>query len=178
MQVRQRGDPMTRAFSARTTRRQFLRTGNKGEVQRPPWTDEERVKESCTSCGACISACPEAILIAGPAKTPIVDFSLGACSFCQNCVSACDENVFSDTSEPPWNLKAGIKNNCMLSNGISCQICADSCLEEALKFDLSHFPSGKMNIETEACTGCGACLSVCPINAIQIEPEIKGPEHV
>ena len=164
--------------AAKATRRRLFVTGKGDAFLRPPWTNEARVKENCTSCGACIAACPEAILVAGPANTPTVNFALGACSFCQKCVEACDEDVFFAATDQPWALKASIQGNCMLLHGISCQICADACLDEALKFDLSHFPSGRINIVDEACAGCGACATVCPVDAIHIQPETKGTQHV
>jgi ferredoxin-type protein NapF len=153
------------------TQRRLFVTGKCEAIQRPPWTTELRVKESCTSCGNCIEVCPEAILVKGPANTPTLDFALGACTFCQKCVEACDEDVFADNATPPWDLKASIKGNCMLSHGISCQICSDACLDEALTFDLSHLPSGRMDIKIDACTGCGACASVCPVDAIDLQTQ-------
>ncbi|MDE0589159.1 ferredoxin-type protein NapF [Halocynthiibacter sp. C4] len=154
-------------------RRGFL-TG-RGEAQlRPPWATEESIRESCTSCGACISACPEAILIEGPAKTPTVDFSENACTFCRKCADACEEGVFGDTSEAPWNLIATIQNSCMLNIGVSCQICSDACMDDALRFSYLPQPSGKIEINTEACTGCGACISVCPNGAIELRKAPQG----
>ncbi|MGR3678655.1 MAG: 4Fe-4S dicluster domain-containing protein [Paracoccaceae bacterium] len=77
--------------------------------QRPPWTDEARVRQSCTSCGDCIAACPEGILVRGPANTPVLDFSTGECTFCNSCVTACKEDVFFDVGARPWDLIAQIK---------------------------------------------------------------------
>ena len=75
---------------------------------RPPWTDEARVRAHCTSCGDCIRACPEAIIVSGPARTPVVDFSVGGCTFCGDCAKACAENVFADLTKPPWGQVAEI----------------------------------------------------------------------
>ena len=72
------------------TRSNLLHRGALAGAQRPPWTDETRLRAHCTSCSACITACPEAILIGGPAGTPVVDFARGACSFCGACADACE----------------------------------------------------------------------------------------
>lgn len=168
---------MTDSSEQRRSKRRSFFTGDREIVVRPPWSTEQSVKDNCTSCGACIEACPEGILVPGPAKTPIINFTENACSFCQKCVSVCDENVFSDVSDAPWALKANIQSNCMLKLGISCQICADACLDDALKFDMSQAPSGAMLIDQTACTGCGACLSVCPAGAIEFTSAHLEAEH-
>lgn len=169
---------MIRSPKTETTGRRFFVTGHGEAAMRPPWSTEQSIRENCTSCGTCVEACPEGILSAGPAGTPVIDFSENACSFCQKCVSACDEHVFASVENPPWDLKARIQNNCMLKLGISCQICADACLDEAMRFDMSHAPSGAILINTEACTGCGACLSVCPSGAISFKSVTTEAEYV
>lgn len=138
---------------------------------RPPGTDETRIRAHCTSCGECIRACPEAILIPGPARTPVVDFSRGGCTFCNACSEACDEAVFDDRSEQPWGQIAVIGEGCLLTAGISCQTCTDACDAEALTFDLSVRPVGAVRIDASGCTGCGFCLSACPVSAIKISPD-------
>ncbi|MEX0346583.1 MAG: ferredoxin-type protein NapF [Rhizobiaceae bacterium] len=135
---------------------------------RPPWTTENRVRENCTSCGDCIRDCPESILVSGPAGTPVVDFSLGACTFCSSCAEACGEDVFRNVDTSPWSLKANIGQSCLLNAGISCQSCTDACDDMAIRFDMRAGPVGKVQVLSENCTGCGACVSVCPAKAIQI----------
>ncbi|MGI9400941.1 MAG: ferredoxin-type protein NapF [Rhizobiaceae bacterium] len=142
------------------------------QVQRPPWSTENRIRENCTSCGDCIRACPEAILISGPAGTPSVDFSNGACTFCGACAKSCQENVFQDVELDPWDLKAEITSACLLNIGISCQSCTDACDEAALKFDMRAGIVGKVQVRPELCTACGACVSVCPAGAIKIQTEM------
>jgi ferredoxin-type protein NapF len=137
-------------------------------VHRPPWTDEARVRKNCTSCGDCIDACPEAIVIKGPAGTPAIDFTRGACTFCAACASACGEGVFRDISQAPWDLTVQITPSCFLKLGISCQSCTDACDEQALRFDMRAGVVGEIVLSAEACTGCGACLPVCPASAIEI----------
>ena len=146
----------------------------RGTVRRPPWTDEALVRQFCTSCGDCISSCPEAILFAGPANTPIIRFDQGACTFCGECANSCSEEVFHNVNSSPWNLVAQISQDCLLFSGVSCRSCTDTCDFEAMKFDLRAGSVGQVQVLSDACTGCGACVQVCPTSAIiVVEPTAK-----
>lgn len=163
------GDPK----NSKGNRAQLARDGS----VRPPWSSEPSIRNACTSCGACIRKCPEAILRAGPAGTPIVDFSLGACTFCKACVDACPEPVF-DLAAAPWNLTSEIGSSCLLNAGVSCRSCTDACDTSALRFDLRAGKAGKIVVEEKACTGCGACLATCPVGAIALAEATPKLENV
>ncbi|TAN66164.1 MAG: 4Fe-4S dicluster domain-containing protein, partial [Magnetospirillum sp.] len=55
---------------------------------RPPWS-VPAFELSCDSCGACLTACPESVLIKDGAGRPVLDFDRGGCSFCGDCATAC-----------------------------------------------------------------------------------------
>lgn len=133
---------------------------------RPPWSTERNIRDLCTACGECIRACPEKILVPGPAGTPCIDFANGACTFCGDCARVCGENLFSETSSIPWALTAVIEPGCLLKAGISCQSCTDACDEDAISFDMRSGFAGAVTIAPDNCTACGACVSVCPVGAI------------
>ena len=144
-------------------------------LQRPPWTDEAAVRAHCTSCRACIEACPEDILFDGPAGTPLLDFKSGACTFCGSCATVCKEPVFRDTAQAPWTLVAALSDTCLLRNGVFCRSCTDTCDYDALHFNLRARPIGAITVDSESCTGCGACVSICPVDAVTLKsPAIKG----
>mgnify|MGYP001627843160 FL=1 len=142
--------------------------------QRPPWTSEALIRAGCARCGKCIPACPQGILIPGPAGTPVLDFARGECTFCGLCAQACPEGaaIFPDPAGGPWEAQGGrvaqIGGGCILPMGISCQLCTDFCGNDALRMDLSQRPAGRITLDESACTACGACVQGCPENAITI----------
>lgn len=143
-----------------------VRFARDGSV-RPPWSSEIRIRASCTSCGDCIAACPQAILLAGPAGTPVIEFALGACTFCQACAESCPEPVF-DLVSGPWSLVATLASSCLLNAGVACRACTDACDEAALHFDHRAGAVGRVSVRDGLCTGCGACLSICPVGAVTL----------
>ena len=154
------------------SRRDFLRGGSKTESRapafRPPWTDDVRVVAHCSACGECLSACPQNILYADGDGRPAVSFRERECTFCGACADACRDPVFDIHRGRPWPLKVSISGSCLLMSGITCQTCTDACDASALRFDMRVRPSGAIEIDPDACTGCGACVGVCPVSAIAI----------
>jgi ferredoxin-type protein NapF len=56
----------------------------------------------------------------------------------------------------------------MPRNGVVCSSCRDACPAQAIHFPiLSRLPLPE--VDAEACTGCGACVSVCPVGAIALQ---------
>ena len=102
--------------------------------QRPPWSlIEHAFASACNGCGACITACPEEILVIDSNHLAQVDFSRGqqACTFCSACADACPEPAFHDAATrhdmPPWSWQACIGDACLTHQGIMCQSCKDAC---------------------------------------------------
>ncbi|MCV0428600.1 MAG: ferredoxin-type protein NapF [Roseibium sp.] len=149
-------------FSA--SRRSFLKLHSQPKplAIRPPWSDEASVNGQCTSCNACIDVCPESILQADANGQPVVIFDGGECTFCQKCAAACEAHVFDLARTEPWSYKAEIQKGCLQDEGISCQLCRDSCPQTAIRVDVAKRPFGRLRIDPDACNGCGACLVTCP----------------
>lgn len=135
---------------------------------RPPWTDDAAIRARCTGCAACVAACPEQVLRADGEGRPVVVAGGGECTFCGACAAACDAGVFDLERTPPWPVVAVLTPDCLLESAIACQLCTDACPERALRMDLSRPPVGRIALDAAACTGCGACLVTCPVEAIAL----------
>ena len=152
------------------SRRAFLRGRLKAPRAplRPPWTREARLHRDCTACGDCIAACPERILSAGDGGLPEIDFAAGSCTFCMACAKACAEEIFDTAALEPWPYKAVIADHCLAHRGVTCQSCGDSCDVRAIGFPLEAGRVPAPRIDATLCTGCGACVGVCPVEAVQV----------
>jgi ferredoxin-type protein NapF len=149
--------------------RRNLFSRRKSNVTRPPWSKvDEQFTDNCTRCNKCITACETNIIKQGDGGFPEIDFSLGECTFCQLCVDACPEPVFDRAQSLPWSITASIKDSCLTYQGVWCQSCKDACDPRAISFIMAVGQVPKPMIDTDACTGCGACVSPCPADAILI----------
>jgi ferredoxin-type protein NapF len=128
---------------------------------------EARFTDACTRCGDCERACPQRILVRGDGGFPEVDFRRGECTFCGRCVEACVAEAFVSRAQPPWLAFAGVAADCLARRGVVCQTCGDACEARALRFQ--HKSGHRVPvpvIDAAVCTGCGACVASCPVNAI------------
>ena len=147
---------------------------------RPPWAKAEGMfLERCSRCDDCISACPENILIRGDGGYPEVDFKHGECTFCGKCVDHCETKAlaFPMTAGKPqkfaaeaWNLDVSFTASCLSLNAVVCRACGDHCEPQAIRFQLKPGGIAEPHLSQDNCTGCGACASICPVDAILIKP--------
>jgi ferredoxin-type protein NapF len=153
------------------SRRRLLR-GYAGErpaaVRKPrlPWLDTGAFHERCTRCGDCARACPEGIVAPGDGGFPHIDFARGGCTFCGACADACSEALFSHREGAPWRLRVAIGAGCLARTGVVCESCRDGCDTRAIRFTPAPGRVPAPVLDLERCTGCGACVGVCPVSAI------------
>jgi ferredoxin-type protein NapF len=157
--------------SASLSRRNFLTGRRTDEVLplRPPWTTPESIAGACTACGGCIAACPQSILTPGSDGRPVLSFAERECTFCGRCADACAEPVFGETAGPAFTHVAAIGEACFASGGIHCQTCGDACPEAAIRFRPRVGGPPLPEIDAATCSGCGACLAVCPADAVTVQ---------
>lgn len=130
----------------------------------PPWHQNKLDLERCQTCDApCVEACSPAIIKRHPddhllANLPYLNFSESGCTFCGDCVTACPMNLDNSTMPAKLGRVQLDKQTCLAWNDVFCMSCRGHCDHDALSFDQQR----RMQLDQEACTGCGRCLSVCP----------------
>ncbi len=135
---------------------------------RPPWSvPESRFVDACSRCDDCVRACPTGLLRRGDGGFPLTDFSAAACTFCGNCADSCKTGAIApDTSGVPWQFTICIGENCLARQRVECRVCGEICEARAIRFPLVSGGVLRPEVDGAACTGCGACLAPCPVNAI------------
>lgn len=152
------------------SRRQFLRGDVSGRkpALRPPWALEgDAFLAACTRCGDCLPVCPTKI-IAIAAGYPTVDFARGECTFCGACADACKPRALLKAEAPPWRINAQIRTNCMAFANTVCRSCGDACAAAAIRFRPRLGGAAVPEVDAGKCTGCGACVAPCPVQAIAL----------
>ena len=152
-------------------RRGFLRGRSSAPSPlRPPWAGNEATfAQRCTRCADCLPACPQHILVAAPGAYPTVDFSKGECTFCGACVTACKPGALRrEEGEPPWQVKAVLGDRCLPRQGVVCRLCGDLCEVRAIRFPPRLGGVLLPVVDSDLCTGCGACVAPCPVGAVSV----------
>ena len=144
---------------------------------RPPWTDLANFFDKCTACDKCIAVCETQILVKGAGGYPEVNFmnGRGECTFCQACVKACEADVFRSTDERAWFHYVEIQQSCMTFSGVECRSCEDSCESRAIRFKRQVGRVAMPELNVESCNGCGACMAVCPTQAVTLVRNVQSP---
>lgn len=143
----------------------------KGELSRapailPPGVSRSSLTE-CTGCNRCAERCPTSIIqLTG--GLPEVNFSAGECTFCRACLDACTQTVF-DASQFHFDHVAVVSAQCLTSKGVACQSCGETCPAQAIHFEPRIGRPFAPAVDSERCTGCGACMQVCPMDAIVMQ---------
>lgn len=158
------------------SRRGFLfgRRPPRTTTLRPPWALAEEVfLAACTRCGQCSAKCPTGILVVADGGYPVVDFQRGECTFCGDCVAVCADGALrrdrGDDGSVPWSLLARIGDECMARRNVVCRSCGDSCEAGAIRFRPQLGGAAQPEVDEARCTGCGACVAICPSRAVTVE---------
>ncbi|CCB79340.1 ferredoxin-type protein NapF (periplasmic nitrate reductase) [Helicobacter bizzozeronii CIII-1] len=153
------------------TRKPFREIFNsKQKIPPVPLPYFDRAKSSlCLDCvGACVSACPEKIVIKPEQHMPYLDTQQRGCTFCRACQQACQPcgGVLEGTKGDQIEAFAYLdRQACLSYQRVVCFACKDACPIDAIHLRGMFEPHVQ-----ESCVGCGMCVGVCPSNAILLIP--------
>lgn len=149
------------------------------------------MKNHCTACQLCVSACPNNILVPSGKLAafmqPEITFEDGYCRpECVECSQVCPTNAIkpitvADKSAISIGLAVWIKDNCVVNTDeVQCHNCERHCPTGAITLvarDPDFSDSLKIPvIDKELCIGCGACENLCParpFSAIYVEGNVN-----
>ena len=140
---------------------------NQSSIRHVPWAAPE-FADLCRRCDECITACEESILIRSDGGFPDIDFARGGCTFCGACANACRYGAIKNNGQPAWNLKVTVAPTCLEAKSITCRACGEACETRAIRFFLRVGGGADLRLDQDICTGCGACVAVCPVDAVTI----------
>lgn len=154
----------------------------------PPGSpNSETFSNRCISCHLCVAICPTGVLVPAFWDTatkgwmqPHMDFSRGFCEdSCSACLGICPTNAIQPLSlKEKQNIQIGIavliKNLCLpVADRKACGECATVCPTSAIKLNPYLGNLTLPEIIENQCTGCGACVYICPVRperALYVEP--------
>lgn len=153
-------------------RRSFL-FGRTSQVRaasiRPPWAlDETAFLSRCDGCGACLRACPGGLLGTDARDLPARIVGAGECDWCGDCAAACPSQALDRQLGRQQLSLASIAGACLNASGVHCSSCRDACPERAIAPPPARLEAPR--IDADRCTGCGACVPVCPTSVVNLLP--------
>ena len=137
----------------------------------------ENLKNNCTACQACISACPNGII--KPATTqygldgilmPVLSFERQFCAFdCTVCNQVCPNGALKPLSLEEKKLTQighanfRLKRCIVYTDKTDCGACDEHCPTKAITM-VPYRDTGLFipKLDKDICIGCGGCQYVCP----------------
>ena len=153
------------------SRRGFLRQATQcadADALRPPGAHADLFLDLCRDCNLCVQSCPEDVVTLDKSGRPLLDPTKGACTFCNACTDVCPTGALDAGRVVEWPWRAQVSDACLSDNGVFCRSCQDGCDTSAIRFRLQVGGRATALINDTQCTGCGGCLSICPVGAIQL----------
>jgi ferredoxin-type protein NapF len=74
---------------------------------------------------------------------------------------------WSEASAPSSSAFLTIGSACLARHSIACDLCRDACELSVIRF-APRSPVALPSVNTELCTACGECISVCPVGALAL----------
>lgn len=136
---------------------------------RPPTAiPEDRFTALCDGCAACAPACPETVIRLDRDRRPVLRFEHGECTFCGACADVCKPGALARLGIRDWTAVAAISGKCIAVGGVHCRTCGDACPRGAIAFTPRTDGRWLPTLRDDDCTGCGACVAVCPVDAVTV----------
>lgn len=60
--------------------------------------------------------------------------------------------------------------HCLAQRRVECRLCGDACAQGALRFVPALGGVSQLSLNPAACTGCGDCVPLCPVQALSVTP--------
>jgi ferredoxin-type protein NapG len=148
---------------------------------RPPGAlDEPLFKETCSRSGNCTRVCPaNCIKIDRTGNkgdgAPYVDANNLACVVCTSlaCMQACPSGALVPTPAVEIDMGTALwhEDRCVRTAGAECTVCVEVCPmgEKAI-----HTNGRRIEVNPDACVGCGLCQQHCPTKPKSIEVIPRG----
>ena len=140
-------------------------------LPKPPWARDNRsFLALCDRCNLCRDVCPERVIrpLASPDQVlngiAVLSLDYGQCTFCGQCVDVCPTGALDRELGQKIQARAKVSGQCARALGTPCDICADSCPEQAISLEDRAEPF----IDNERCSGCGECALSCYSRALTI----------
>lgn len=137
-------------------------------LPRPPGAiTEPDFLARCQRCMRCVDACQPAALMVGHlldgirnVGTPIL--VIDKCIQCMDCIRACPSGALSKVRKTDLRMGVAVINESTCVTYLKkrrCKTCVDACRDfKAITLKDRRYPV----VNSEKCTGCGACLRRCP----------------
>ncbi len=155
-----------------------------GRLRPPGSVREIELSALCVRCGNCVRSCPTGIIrpdlsprTVTALLVPALDFGknhcLETCNLCgQNCPSGAIAPLpLTEKSEARIGLARIDTPGCLLGLEKECGACSLVCKRDAIVETFSRETyTVSAEVDNDRCTGCGACVAVCPPRVITVLP--------
>ncbi len=142
----------------------------------------ENLKAHCTTCHACISACPNSIIKPATLEygleglmMPVLEYKNQFCAYeCNKCSQVCPNGALIPLKIEDKKLsqigkaKFSLRDCIVYKDGTDCGACDEHCPTNAITM-IPYRDTGLYipKLDRDVCIGCGACEYICPAEPVK-----------